>query len=607
MNERAESERRGGPTRAQAVVAAGLALVLLHAGFRGWALFGSWFYLDDYTLLHDTTTRDLSPGLLLEPYNSSLMPGGKFLFWLVARSGPLNWPLAAAIVFTLQGIAALAALWAVLVLFGRRWLALVPLTLYLTSAMTVPAMMWFVAAVNQVPLQIAFFVSIGAWVQHLRTRRVRWLVATVVALGFGFVFYVKTLLLLPFLALFALAWFGSGRPVHRVVTLLRRYWLAIAVVTVLTAGYVAYYLSHVTGPFVDTTPTVAGNIADTMLATAFVSGIVGGPWDWLPLAPPNAFAAPPAWAVHVGWVVVSLVVIAGYLTRTRTLRAWLLLVIHLVGCFVLLVASRGPVYGAVIGLEYRYLTDAAAVAALCVGLAFIRVPGAVECSEHRKRPKLSLTHDGLLAAALIVVVAVSGVASSVRYVHIWHTQNASEGYMRTLQSELRARGAVDLVDTAVSPAVIPQEFAPNNLLHLVTPLVSDQVSYPDASNRMATVGADGRLSSVLIVPGVATEEGPLDGCGYPVGQRGRTIDLTSRAFEWRWWLRIGYLASDDSPLTVRAGDTVMQTAVLRGVNNLYVRVEGSFDEVRLDGLNPSARLCVDVIEVGQPAPGEPLS
>ena len=85
------------------------------------------------------------------------------------------------------------------------------------------------------------------------------------------------------------------------------------------------------------------------------------------------------------------------------------------------------------------------------------------------------------------------------------------------------------------------------------------------------------------------------------------MPLAGRAFQWQWWVQVGYLASADSPVTVSAGDSERRhRRYSAGSNSLYVRVDGTFDEVRFDGLDDDTMLCVDTVEVGQPVPGEVL-
>ena len=62
---------------------------------------------------------------------------------------------------------------------------LVPLALYLFSPMTMPAIMWWTAGLNQVFLQVSFFFVVGAWVMYLRGRRLGRLLALVAAVGVG--------------------------------------------------------------------------------------------------------------------------------------------------------------------------------------------------------------------------------------------------------------------------------------------------------------------------------------------------------------------------------------------------------------------------------------
>jgi hypothetical protein len=587
----------------QLVVGIGIVMIIAQLALRAWALFPSWFYLDDYNLLIDAQGQRLDLSYLFEPYNSHLMPGGRLIAWIVADSGQLNWGLAAALTLLLQALASLAALWMLTTLFGARWWTLVPLALYLSSPITIPAMMWWTAGLNQVFLQCAFFLAVGAWVIHLRTRSRRWLALTTLAVFLGLFFYVKALLIFPVLVYVALAYFASGSLRNRMITFVRCYWQAAIVGALSVTIYLGYYLSAVQEPFTRAGVTLIAQIADTMLGTAFISATSGGPWKWAALAPPNSFAAPPSFAIHLSWVSAVLVILYGVLRRHGTLRAWGLLALYLTGLLALLVNSRAPVYGPVIGLEYRYLTDAACALALCVGLAFLPLEGAIDPSRPRSQPLLRIRIPGPAVAALVVAICLSAAFTTIRYVDIWHTQNASDSYMHNLAADLRAQGDVDLADENVPDAVIPGIFAPDNGLRRVISLLSTRAAFPDATSRLGVVAIDGTIRQALIGPGVVSRPGPKTDCGWLVSDQGRTIPLTARAFDFEWWLRIGYLASANSPVVVSAGSSRIETEVDAGLNSLYVKIEGTFDSVRIDGLDPGVRLCVDTIEVGQAVPG----
>lgn len=595
-----------GSDPARLVVGTGALMVIAQLAFRAWALFPSWFYLDDYSLLLDAKAHHLGLGYLLTPWNSHLMPGGRLLAWLVAQSGSLNWGLAVSLTLALQLLSSVAALWMLTTLFGARWAVLAPLGLYLSTAMTMPALMWWTACLNQLAMQLAFFLAVGAWVRYLRSDRVLWLIVTCGAVAIGLLFDVKPLLIVPVLAFLAVGYFAPGPWLRRPLVLARRHWLAVAVGGPLVLLYLGYYVLHVSQPFAAASPGLLGQLADTMLGTAFASAVAGGPWGWLPLAPPNAVAHPPDWAVHLSWVLVVLVVLYALLRRHATLRAWVLLSGYLGVLLLLLLTSRAPVYGRVIGLEYRYLTDAACAVSLCVGLAFLPLLGAVESSRARTRPLLTLRVPTGATAALVVLVCTLGVGSSVQEVGYWHRDNASDAYMHVLRTDLRDHGAVDLADLPVPDPIYPATFAPDNSVRRLVSLVSDRAAFPDASPRLTVVGADGGLRQAAIKPGVVSKRGPVADCGWPVSSAGRTIPLTGKAFEWVWWLRIGYLANQESPVRVSAGSDEITTTVEPGVNSLYVKLAGTFDSVRIDGLDPGARLCVDTIEVGQPVPGAVL-
>ena len=595
------------PTLFSSVGRVGLALVLVHLVFRAWASLESWFYLDDYKLLFDARTSSFGPDYLLLPYNSNLMPGGRVLAWLVAEAGPVDWLLASALILLLQAVAALGAWWAFLTLFGDRWGSLVPLSLYLASAMALPVMMWWTAGVNQVPLQGAFFLALGCWVRYLRQPRPLWLLLTVLAIAYGLFFYVKAILILPVLAFVAVAYFARGGPLARALTVTRRYWSAVVAGLVVGGAYGAYYVTHVIAPFTETTVSLVLRIADTMILRAFGSAVVGGPWAWNSQPAPNSFADPPPWANVLAWVVIVAVVAVAFVTRRRTLRALVLLVGFLAACLALLVNSRGPAFGPVIGLEYRYLTDATCVAALVVVLLFLEVPGAEESSEPRPRPLVrlpALVHSRVLVLSLVAAVALGGTVSSYRYVHVWHTQNASDAYLHTLATDLDRLGNVDLADREVPDDVYAQIFAPDNRLSRLTLLLDRNVTYPETSDALAIVDPEGHVRRAEIGPGTSSVPGPVKDCGWRMDQStGAAIPLQGRAFDFVWWLKISYLSSTSTPVRVRAGRSTVDTSLREGLHDLYVRVDGEFSDVVISGLDPGVSVCVDTIKVGPPELG----
>ena len=591
-------------TPGRTVLAVGLALILVQLAIRGWAAYGGWFYLDDYNLLNDARSAPAGSGYLLNPYNDHLMPGGRLLTSLVEASGSLNWSVAATVLVGLQGLASVAALWMLGTLFGWRWGILAPLGVYLWVSGTIPAFLWWAAAVNQLPTQAAFFFAVGAWVRYLRDPRWTWLLATFLAVALGLSFFEKMALIFPVLAYLLLAYFASGSLRERVRHAVRRYWPALVTAVMVGGAFTGYYLVQVRQPFESNFSDALG-LADAMLGTAFASAAAGGPWQWDQTAAPAAYAGPPAGAQHAAWLLIGAVIAVAALRRHHTGRAWALLGGYLVLCFLVLLNSRATKFGATIGLEYRYLTDAFCVLVLCLGLAFLPLRGAIESSTPRTRPLLLVRVPDRVVAGLVALVCLSGAWSTIEYARIWQATNASDAYLHTLAEDLRAAGEVDLADQTVPNEVMDQLAAPNNTLRRMAVLVSDDVHFPPTTSELVVVAPDGHLRRALIGPGVRSRPGPVLDCGWQVDD-GVTVPLDGAAFDWEWWIRIGYLASQESPVTVSAGSTEVDTTVSAGPNSLYVKVKGSFDSVRIDGLEPDTTLCVDTIEVGQPGPGGPV-
>jgi hypothetical protein len=592
------------PAQPRLVVAAGALMVGAHLIFRGWALYPSWFYTDDYRLLYDARSRGLSWSYLMAPFDSQFMPFGRLAAWLLASAGELNWTLCATMTLIVQAGAATACLWMLCTVFGPRPAVLLPLGVYLTCAMTMPAMMWWAASLNQVPLQVVLFSSVALGVRYLRSRRLLWLLLTVLMLALGLLCYVKALLVIPVLAFLALGYFASGSLVGRAVGVLRAYWVAAILLGVVGGAYVLFYVTQVPQLFEGAEGTVAGPLAQSMLGTSFLTGVWGGPWRWSPSNPPVAYADPPAWTVLVAWSLMLLVVLYGYLTRERTLRSWVLLSGYVAALYVLLATTRAPIVGGTAGLEYRYLTDSACLLALCVGLAFLPVPGSAESSGPRDAPMLTVRAGRATVCILTALVCASGLVTSAQYARIWHTNNPGHDFVANAGTDLRRLGRVDLADRVVPPTVIANFSYPDNTTRRLAPLIDDRVHFPSVTARLRVLADDGTLHPAVIKSKATAVDGPLPDCGWKVVRAGTDIPLNQAAQGFASWVRIGYLASGDSPVTVILGAQSVHTEVTRGLHSLYLHTDEVFDRVSVHGLAAGTTLCVDTIEVGEPVPAE---
>ncbi len=583
----------------------GLTMVAAQLAFRAWAVYPSWFFADDYRLMYDAAGTRLSWSQLLAPFDSHFMPLGRLIVWIVVESGPLSWNLAATITLFLQLAASLACLWMVLTLFGHRWASLAPLAIYLSTAITIPAFMWWAAALNQVPLQAAFFVAVGCWVQYGRTRRARWFVGALLAVCFGLLAYEKALLILPVLGALTVAYFTEGTWRRRLVTLWTEFRPPLLTATAIVAGYLVFYRAGVPQPFETVGPGAPMSIADTMLGTALAAGSVGGPWEWWRTSPPLVLAGPPAWSVHLAWVVIAGAVAYSWFRRHRTGRGWLILLGYSLVTFGLLATTRGQLYGALAGLEYRYLTDVAPVLVLVIGLVFLPLPGAPGSSAPREDPLLRWQAGPRTVAAVVAAICLGGTVSTAGYVYYWHHDHAGASYVRALRDSLDQQGAVpDLVEQVVPATVVPEYAAPGNLSSRFLQLFGTDAAFPDSSDNLQIIDGYGRLHPVTLDVQAKALRGPAPDCGWIVTPPGVTIPLDQAVGDGEHWMRLGYLASDETPLTVSAGPTSVDTTARAGLHQLFVRAEGPFGRVTLHGLESGAALCVDSIDVGEAVPLE---
>ncbi|GAA1911491.1 hypothetical protein GCM10009737_11220 [Nocardioides lentus] len=597
------------------VVGSAVVLVLVQTGWRAWASAGAWWYADDFILLEDARRSGLSLAALVQPHDSQLMPLGRLLAWSAGRAGDLAWWPGALQLVGLQLAAGLAAVWMLVRLAGPRPAILAPLAFYLVSPLTLTAYLWWAAALNQLPLHLAFFLAVGCHVTYLRTGRQRWALLAALAVTLGMTAYVKAALVLPVLLVLSLGPFASGGIPARLRTVAGQ-WRAWAVYGVLGASYAAAYTRWVPSPVAEGAPTDWSGLVRAMVGESLGSVSLGGPWRWSTENPPLLQVDVPGPVAVLSWVVIvaalgaALVVLRRRGVRTAPVSAALLVVGWVGGALVLVGLGRAPQLGAFVGYELRYLADSAMVVTLALALWCLPVAGADAATAATAAPGSrpvaapARTRAGLPAAlrpvaAVAALVLLAGAAwSSSTYAAAWHRPYATRAFVE------RAAQAADerprtVADVPVPASVMAGTAFPDNLPSRLLGSLP-RVRAVAAGTDLETLDAGGTPVRAAVVAGAESPAGPQDGCGYRVGAEAVTVPVEGDA-EFFWWATVSYLASADTTLTLGLGEREERVEVLAGLHTLFLRGEGGWGPVRLQG-SDEAVVCVDSVRVGDLVP-----
>jgi hypothetical protein len=555
-----------------------------------------------------------SPRAAFEPYIGHIMPGGMYLSWLADAIAPYDFRVTATMLLVLQAGASIALLWMLVRVFGVRPGILPPLALYLFAVITTPIAIWWAAGVNQLPWHIALFAGLGTHATYLRTRQLRYALMTVAWSAFGLLFFEKTILLYGAVAFLSLAYFATGTLGVRAVHVLRTYWRGVLVYAAALGAYLVVYIATALDFGAGAAASGSlGRVAWNMVGHGYVTALAGGPlrWQYLDQA---AFPDPGSAVRWASVVAIGLVVWEIRRARTRSLRAWLLPLAFLVVNIVLVTAGRTTYLGTIVSFDYRYQGEMAAVTAIALALAVLPVRGAVEPVEVR-RPSELLDHPRRVLVAVVVPVTLALVSSTL-FVRHWQTHDPGQTYFDNLLGTLTAsQQPVVLDDTTVPEVVMGAYSYPDNRLSRLLTANEEHTSFPDAAiDGVATVTDDGHVVPAVIRPLEQAPPGPDEECGYRVADGSRTIELVPTGIppgpDVRWnarsWVRIGYLSSGTSSVTVEVGDETISATIVGGLHALFVRTDLVADpathqpvgSVTLSGLQGDTQICTDDVTAG---------
>lgn len=583
---------------------AGLSLIVLQVSLRATAAYQGWFYGDDFEFLQQATNHQVSLSYLMRPHDSQLMPAGILAAWVVAHAGPFNWPLATTVILVLQVLASTACWLMLREIFGLRWRCLGLLSVYLFSTLTLTAFMWWSAAINQVPLQLASFTAFTLHVRYLRTQRLRFAVLATAALGFGLLFYVKALLIVIPLTLITFWYFTEQHTPLR--GRLRRmavdHWPAWSLYGAVTAGYLQYYVRSVPNPIAAANAIPYGELLDKLFRSSLGPGLLGGPWRWSENNPPLGLVATPEWAVTAAWVVLAVGLVLARRERGLDWRAFGVLLPYLVVSFLLVARGRASLIGGNAGLEPRYLADSVPVIVLCAGLLFVGRRGLEQVPPASELPELRRPSRSTVVIAAAVVALLTGAAlSNVQYMRFWTSEFPAKAYVQAAvrQSE---QGPLRLVDEPVPPLVVPGTSFPANLPSRVfKPLGQARVRATTVGNDLDILNSSGTAVAATVT-GARSLAGPLVDCGYGILGSPVDIDFSGSPPDYFWWLELFYSANVDGAVELKSGGVARRATVKAGPHRLFVQGEGLISDLTLRTLTPGLVLCATHVAVGDIAP-----
>ncbi|HEX2903424.1 MAG TPA: hypothetical protein VHO01_08195 [Jatrophihabitans sp.] len=594
---------------------------------------GSW-YADDFQSMAQAQRAGFDRAYLDREVFGHPMPGMRALDWVLVRAAPLNYHVVAVISACCLGLSSWLLFCVLRRLFRPEPWLLVLAAVPGFSAIWLPPVLWWASATEMLGSAISTTlccyllvrcVQAGGWVPRLF-----WGVGAGLALGFGLLFYERSLIGAAFAGLLVPAACASG--LRGVRAVLRRAWPGYLSIGLVGAGYLRYYFSH--GHVRQHSGFSVASLLEYLWrswAHTLIPGLFGGPLRWqfvsniYGVRPAqerflNVYAkvAPPGW-----WVLLTelaLLLIAGLGLRRngiRSLRGWLILLPIFVLAQYTIATARLAGYGPGIGDEPRYVSDLLPAAVLSLALVVLRPRGSVRVEPggaaepgvaaepadpagvpaRRRGRRLSPALAALVACGL--VFAASAIPVSVRW-----SGNRSSSYLANLRRSLHAadaRGPWSLYDTPVPNWLVPASFVPYNRMSMLAPLVHPSgVSMDDASRSLLVVTGDGTAVPARFA--AAATFGRR--CATDVAS-GIVFTLNRSLAKGWWFLQVDYDAPQPARLSfvldagrgfvIATGDS----RLVQGSGRLVVAFLQA-PLVRVGIRTSSAALCLRRTVVGQP-------
>lgn len=598
-----------------AVPIVALALIAAATAWKGQLLSRQYFVRDDFANLDFARDHTLGWRYLSSLWDGHMTVGLRLVAWLMVRTSVYNWGLAAALAVALTAVAGLACYRTLRTLFGDSPRILLALVFYLITPLTVPTLNWWSSAMESVPLQLAIFMTMTSHVLYVRTARTRHLVAAMSWAAFGLIFFEKALALPLLLFVVTAGYLVSRRSLldgARVA--LRRFRKAWLVYLALEAVYLAALVgSQRTSVWPPVPAGMLGRLGDLM-RESFLPGALSGAWHWYP---DNSFAlgVPPGFVTWSCLAAATTVVIVSIVVRRTALLAWATLAgwLAVADMAPLLFGPPDRIKPPLAGLDVRNVADAAAVAALCIGLAFWPVIGASSAHRQSRADRDAMARLQRVGIACVVGIFVAG--------SIWSALvERAAGDPRARSFISYAAAALQSVQpgTTVYDGQAPANVVPAGLgtyskdSKLIGDMAVGQLRWVGTADKtfdqLYTFGVDGRLYRAWVGPTSSLRPTRTHGC-WPQRNGQVVVRFPSVTSSGTRVLRIGYLLGTHRPVAVDIifGVSVKALTLFSGLHAAFLQETGGHvTKVIITGLG-STLACIGDAEAGhiEPSPLAP--
>lgn len=596
------------------------AIVAAQAIWLGVLMTRGWYYQADLANLAEATGKPLSWTYLSGPQGGHFAVPGRFLFWLLNRAAPLNYPVTIVLRVVAQLASTLLLARLLVLLAGRHRVVLVTLTLYSFSPFLIQGTLWLSSSFGLIGSQLLLLGALLTHVRYTLSRRLAPAIATA-ALILGATLLSEeaavTVLALPMLTLFFLTTGGARARVRATLSHWRE-WLLIAVPLIC---YVGYYFSGSAGYGTAAHPLTAGHALHVVrieFTNTIIPGLIGGPWRWFSAGGNYLGLSTPAGPTQA-LCALGVAAVIGLCFRQqgwRALAAWSIPAVIAAAGIVVVAVGRYDGFGIVIAQQFEHAYYAALPAALAVCLGFCgldinAVRGRLHLHPDPSVPPAAPSRPAnrTVLAGVVTAIVISSIISSVTYTQLWG-RSPTRGYVAAIEKSLRGAGS----DPALYDTPVPSQLIPLEAAHYVSDVISLTRQHADfgyAAARPALLDAKGHLVAAKFYVQTSVDLSGPGFCRFPVqGATTVTKQFAATPRHNDWHLQVSYFEQHASVVMVTLLDRDGAARAPVGGSRLVLHGgAGGFHllfratspvAVRIQSLSPATNLCIAGAQLGFP-------